>query len=334
MFKFLHIFKPQSQVTQAKDNIIFENSSQYLYFDVEENNAVTRKVVKSPIAASEVSYGNSDVATALGGKVDTVSGKGLSTEDYTTAEQTKLSGIEAGAEVNTIETVKVNGTTLTPDANRAVDITVPTTFNASAITSGVFDIARIPAAALERIVHVANQAARFALTPSDVQLGDTVQQDDTGVMYIVVDLSALDSGLGYNEYYAGNAAMVNGHTVDSDVPSNATFISRSAASGGTDLSLVTTGEKYEWNNKRASSAISVTLSASSWNAGSYTVTNSAITATCNGYIGLSSSATATQREACRDAMITITAQSAGSLTLTADGTVPTVDVPIDIILIT
>lgn len=333
MFKFLHIFKPQSQVTQAKDNIIFENSSQYLYFDVEENNAVTRKVVKSPIAASEVPYGNSDVATALGGKVDAVSGKGLSTEDYTTAEQTKLSGIEAGAEVNTIETVKVNGTALTPDANRAVDVTVPTTFNASAITSGVFDIARIPAAALERIVHVANQAARFALTPSDVQLGDTVQQDDTGVMYIVVDLSALDSGLGYNEYYAGNAAMVNGHTVDSNVPSNATFISRDAANGGTDLSLVTTGEKYEWN-KQASSVISVTLDASSWSVGTYTVTNSAITATCNGYIGLSSSATATQRKACRDAMMTITAQAAGSLTLTADGTVPTVDVPIDIILIT
>ena len=34
------------------------------------------------------------------GKVDKVSGKGLSTEDYTTAEKTKLSGIATGAEVN------------------------------------------------------------------------------------------------------------------------------------------------------------------------------------------------------------------------------------------
>ena len=33
-------------------------------------------------------------------KVDKVAGKGLSTNDYTTAEQTKLAGIEAGAEVN------------------------------------------------------------------------------------------------------------------------------------------------------------------------------------------------------------------------------------------
>lgn len=51
-------------------------------------------------------------------------GKGLSSNDFTTEEKTKLSGIEAGAEVNTIETVKVNGSALTPDANRAVDITV------------------------------------------------------------------------------------------------------------------------------------------------------------------------------------------------------------------
>lgn len=52
-----------------------------------------------------------------------VSGKGLSTEDYTSAEKTKLSGIAAGAQVNVIETVKVNGTALTPDANKAVDVT-------------------------------------------------------------------------------------------------------------------------------------------------------------------------------------------------------------------
>ena len=51
-----------------------------------------------------------------------VSGKGLSTEDYTSAEKTKLSGIEAGAQVNVIETVKVNGTALTPDANKAVNV--------------------------------------------------------------------------------------------------------------------------------------------------------------------------------------------------------------------
>jgi len=37
------------------------------------------------------------VATELANKVDKVSGKGLSTEDYTTTEKTKLAGIESGA---------------------------------------------------------------------------------------------------------------------------------------------------------------------------------------------------------------------------------------------
>ena len=40
------------------------------------------------------------LTTAVGDKVDKVSGKGLSTNDYTTAEKNKLSGIASGAEVN------------------------------------------------------------------------------------------------------------------------------------------------------------------------------------------------------------------------------------------
>lgn len=51
-------------------------------------------------------------------KVDVVEGKGLSTEDYTTAEKTKLSNIAAGAEVNqnAFSNVKVGSTTVVADA--------------------------------------------------------------------------------------------------------------------------------------------------------------------------------------------------------------------------
>ena len=49
-------------------------------------------------------------------------GKGLSSNDFTDALKTKLDGIASGAEVNTIETVKVNNTALTPDANKAVNV--------------------------------------------------------------------------------------------------------------------------------------------------------------------------------------------------------------------
>lgn len=49
----------------------------------------------------------------------------------------KVEAIEAGAEVNEIDTVKVNGTALTPDANKAVDVTIPVlgvSVNGNAVT--------------------------------------------------------------------------------------------------------------------------------------------------------------------------------------------------------
>lgn len=67
----------------------------------------------------------SKIKSALGGKVDVVSGKGLSTNDYTSAEKQKLSGIANGAQVNVIESVKVNGTKVEP-SSKSVDISVPT----------------------------------------------------------------------------------------------------------------------------------------------------------------------------------------------------------------
>jgi hypothetical protein len=89
---------------------------------------VTNKAVNItvPTTAGDVNaYTKTEVDTALNGKVDTETGKGLSTNDYTTAEKNKLSGIDANAEVNVIETVKVNGTALTP-SSKAVNVTVPT----------------------------------------------------------------------------------------------------------------------------------------------------------------------------------------------------------------
>lgn len=48
-------------------------------------------------------------------------GKGLSTNDYTTAEKDKLSKIENTAQVNKIEAVKINGSAL-PVTSKSVDI--------------------------------------------------------------------------------------------------------------------------------------------------------------------------------------------------------------------
>ena len=70
---------------------------------------------------------NQAIYTALSGKVDTETGKGLSSNDYTDAEKTKLAGIEAGANAYTLPAattsalggVKV-GSNLAVDANGVI----------------------------------------------------------------------------------------------------------------------------------------------------------------------------------------------------------------------
>ena len=58
--------------------------------------------------------------------------------------------------------------------------------NASNI-EGTIPLSKLPAGALERMVVVADDTARLALTTATVQKGDTVKVQSTGKMYFVVD---------------------------------------------------------------------------------------------------------------------------------------------------
>ena len=58
--------------------------------------------------------------------VQKVSGKDLSTNDFSNLFKNKLDKIESNAQVNKIELIKKNGTNLSIDSAKAVDITVPT----------------------------------------------------------------------------------------------------------------------------------------------------------------------------------------------------------------
>ena len=73
---------------------------------------------------------------------------------------------------------------------------------------GVISLDNLPAGALERLVKVANDTARFALTTNDIQLGDTVKVESTKMMYIVKDITKLNSEDGYEQYTAGMASSV------------------------------------------------------------------------------------------------------------------------------
>lgn len=124
-------------------------------------NPVQNKVVTTQINNLNTLVGDitvsDQISTAIADKVDKVSGKGLSTNDYTTAEKNKLSGIASGAEVNqnafsnvivgsttvaadtaadTLTLVAGNNVTLTPDAkNDKITIAAKDTTYSAATTS-------------------------------------------------------------------------------------------------------------------------------------------------------------------------------------------------------
>lgn len=72
-----------------------------------------------------LSYFKSKIDLLFAGKVDKENGKGLSSNDYTSDEKTKLAIIASGAQVNVLEGIQKNGQTITP-VNKIANITVPT----------------------------------------------------------------------------------------------------------------------------------------------------------------------------------------------------------------
>lgn len=86
------------------------------------------------------------------------------------------------------------------------------------LVDGLIPVSQIPPVVIERLVKVADDTARFALTTATVQNGDTVQTIDNNKMYAVIDDTHLDSEQGYQVYVAGMAARAvgdqNGNTIN------------------------------------------------------------------------------------------------------------------------
>lgn len=83
-----------------------------------------------------------------------------------------------------------------------------TDIDASKIKSGTIDIDRLPKGAIERMVYVKDDAARFALTTNTTQNGDTVKVRSTKKMFYVIDDTKLSSEAGYELYTAESASAV------------------------------------------------------------------------------------------------------------------------------
>ena len=97
----------------------------------------------------------------------------------------------------------------------------------------------------------AGSVVSFTYDGSYWQMNDHIDNTDTdthrpiqvnGTQILASNTTALNLAAGSNVSLSNSSGTVTIAATDT------TYESKAAASGGTDLSLVTTGEKYEWNN--------------------------------------------------------------------------------------
>lgn len=162
----------------------------------------------------QVTKGNGDKETINFPKATAQKDGLLSSED-----KSKLDSIAEGANKYTHPNSGVTaGTYRSVSVNAQGHVTKgtnPTTLDGYGIKqveaekiTGIIGLDNLPQGALERCVVVKNDEARFALTPDDVQTGDTVKVEGTGIMYFVKDSTKLSSEEGYEVYTAGTATSV------------------------------------------------------------------------------------------------------------------------------
>lgn len=179
----------------------------------------TTRKINSKALTSDITLSASDVGLGNVGNfkaVSTVASQGLTDTEksnaranigaqpsgnYASASHTHDDRYYTESEINT----KLNGKANSSHTHGNGDIT---SLDAGKITSGTISIDRLPQGALERLIIVADDTARFKLTSKTVQKGDTVKVTATSKMYYVVDESKLSTEEGYEVYTAGSATSV------------------------------------------------------------------------------------------------------------------------------
>lgn len=124
-----------------------------------------------------------------------------------------------------------------------------TDIDASKIKSGTIDIDRLPKGAIERMVYVKDDAARFALTTNTTQNGDTVKVTSTKKMFYVIDDTKLSSEAGYEPYTAESASAVPWSGVTGKPTTFTPEAHPHAISDVTDLQETLTGLRQDVNAK-------------------------------------------------------------------------------------
>lgn len=159
------------------DSRYISKSNTSTYTPTADYHPATKKYVDDTVAAVDVTEqisGKADttyVNAELAKKVDAVTGKQLSTNDYTTAEKNKLAGIATGAQVN----VKSDWNATSGDAQI---LNKPTIITESQVDTKINT-------AVASVYRVKGSVANYAALPTaNVVIGDVYNLEDTGANYV------------------------------------------------------------------------------------------------------------------------------------------------------
>lgn len=159
------------------DSRYISKSNTSTYTPTTDYHPATKKYVDDTVAAVDVTEqisGKADktyVDSKLDTKVDKVSGKQLSTNDYTNEDKTKLAGIAAGAEVN------VNAD-WNAESGDAQILNKPTIITEEQVDQKIN-------AAIGSVYRVKGSVANYNSLPTeDVSIGDVYNLEDTGANYV------------------------------------------------------------------------------------------------------------------------------------------------------
>lgn len=159
------------------DSRYISKSNTSTYTPTTDYHPATKKYVDDTVAAVDVTEqisGKADktyVDNKLDTKVDKVSGKQLSTNDYTDEDKTKLAGIAAGAEVN------VNAD-WNAESGDAQILNKPTIITEEQVDQKIN-------AAVGSVYRVKGSVANYEALPKDnVTIGDVYNLEDTGANYV------------------------------------------------------------------------------------------------------------------------------------------------------
>ena len=195
-----------------KDNYTSTSS----WKEVDASAAIQIEVINNLSSTSTTSALSANMGKTLDeAKVDKVEGKQLSTEDYTTEEKTKLSGIAEGAQVNVIEGIQVDSQDL-PVSEKKVNIDlskkVDKVDGSRLITNEEAEkLEGIEAGAqVNKVNSVAGKTGDVTLSKNDVGLGNVDNTSDIDKPVSTLQQAAINSVKDSLDEFKSTKGQANG----------------------------------------------------------------------------------------------------------------------------